>query len=73
MSSMSAAERMRRYRKRRRQGLQSVRLDLHVTDIDDLIRLGLLKEEERQNPEQVQSAVQSLVYGALEGRGMISE
>jgi len=70
---MSAAERMRRYRKRRRQGLQSVRLDLHVTDIDDLIRLGLLKEEERQNPEQVQSAVQSLVYGALEGRGMISE
>ena len=64
---------MRRYRKRRRQGLQSVRLDLHVTDIDDLIRLGLLKEEERQNPEQVQSAVQSLVYGALEGRGMISE
>jgi len=73
MSSTTAAERMRRYRRRRRQGLQSVRLELHVTDIDDLIRLGLLKEDERENPELVQSAVQGLVYRASEGRDMVGE
>ena len=66
--STTAIERMRLYRKRRRQGLRSVRIELHVTDIDDLIRLGLLKEDERQNPELLQSAVQGLVYRALENR-----
>jgi hypothetical protein len=66
MSSMSAAERMRHYRKRRRQGLQCVRIELHVTEIEDLIRIGLLKEEQRQDPEAVQAAVTGLVYQALE-------
>jgi hypothetical protein len=64
--SATIAERMRRYRKRRRQGLRYVRIELHVTDIDDLIRLGLLKDDQRQNPELLQSAVQGLVYRALE-------
>jgi hypothetical protein len=59
---------MRLYRKRRRQGLQCVRIELHVTEIDDLIRLGLLKEKERHNPELIQSAVQGLVYWGLEER-----
>jgi hypothetical protein len=35
-----AAERMRLYRKRRRQGLRYIRIPLHVTEIDDLIRLA---------------------------------
>jgi len=39
------AERMRSYRKRRRQGLQYVGILLHVTEIDAFIRLGLLKED----------------------------
>jgi hypothetical protein len=67
-SSSPAARRMRLHRKRRRQGLRSVRIELHVTDIDDLIRLGLLTNNERQNPELVQSAVQGLLYRALEDK-----
>jgi len=64
--SLSSAERMRLYRKRRRQGLQYVRVELHATDIDDLIRLGLLKGDQRENPELLQSAVQGLIYRRLE-------
>jgi hypothetical protein len=43
-SSSPAAQRMRRYRKQRRQGLRSVRILLDETDIDALIRMRLLKE-----------------------------
>ena len=42
------AERMRLYRQRRRQGIQYARIPLHVTEIDELIGLGLLNEEHRQ-------------------------
>jgi len=57
---------MRRYRKQRRQGLRYVRIQLHVTDIDALIRMRLLKEDERQDVEALQTAVLSLVYRAQE-------
>ena len=66
MSSTTVAERMRRYRRRSRQGLQSVRVELHVTDIDGLIRVKLLKEDQRQDPEAVQAAVMGLIYRVLE-------
>ena len=66
MSSTPVIERMRLYRKRRRQGLQYVRIELHVTDVDSLIRVELLKEEQRQDPEAVQAAVTGLIYRALE-------
>jgi hypothetical protein len=61
-----AAERMRRYRKRGRQGLGYVRIALHVTEIDALIRMGLLKENQRQDPEALQTAVLAVVYRACE-------
>jgi hypothetical protein len=51
---LSAAERMRLYRKRRRQGLRYVRIPLRVTEIDDLIRMGLLSEDQRYDAEAVQ-------------------
>jgi hypothetical protein len=38
-----AAERMRRYRKRRRNGLRCVRVILHETEIDSLIEKGFLQ------------------------------
>jgi hypothetical protein len=65
-SSSPAAARMRLYRKRRRRGLQYVRVPLHVTEVDSFIRMGLLKEEQRQDPEWLQTAVLSLIYRALE-------
>jgi hypothetical protein len=58
---------MRRYRKQRRQGLRSVRILLDETDIDALIRMRLLKEDQRQNVEALQAAVLGLVYRVQEG------
>jgi hypothetical protein len=60
------AQRMRLYRRRRRAGEQFVRIALHVTEIDILVRMGLLTEERRQDDEAVQTAVLSIVYRALE-------
>ena len=58
---------MRRYRKQRRQGLRSVRILLDETDIDALICMRLLKEDQRQNVEALQTAVLGLVYGSRRG------
>ena len=63
-SSSPAAQRMRRYRKQRRQGLRSVRILLDETDIDALIRMRHLKEEQRQDVEALQTAVLGLLYRA---------
>jgi hypothetical protein len=52
---------MRRYRKQRRQGLRSVRILLDETDIDALIRMRLLKEDQPQDVEALQTAVLGLV------------
>jgi hypothetical protein len=60
------ALRMRHYRKQRRQGLRSVRILLHETDIDALIRMRLLKEDQRQDVEALQAAVTGLLYRAEE-------
>ena len=65
-SSSPAAQRMRRYRKQRRQGLRSVRILLDETDVDAFIRLGLLKEDQRQDEEALRTAVMTLVYRAEE-------
>ncbi len=60
-----AAERMRAYRKRRREAMRYVRIPLHVTEVDALIRIGRLKEDSRTDAEVIQAAVLSLVYQAL--------
>ncbi len=65
-SPSPAAQRMRRYRKQRRQGLRYIPIPLHVTDIDALIRMGLLKEHQRCDVEALQTAVTGLLYRAEE-------
>ena len=65
-SSSPAAQRMRRYRKQRRQGLRSVRILLAETDRDALIRMGFLKEHQRHDVEALQTAVLGLLYRAEE-------
>ena len=52
---------MRRYRKRRRLGLRSVRILLRVTVIDDFIRAGLLDEQQSENPKALQAVVCGLL------------
>ena len=63
---LTVAERMRLYRKRRRQGLQYVRIPLHVTDVDALIHMGLLKDDQRTDADALQAAVLGLVYRETE-------
>jgi len=46
----AAAERMRLHRERRRQGLRCFTIELRETEIDTLIRKGLLKAETRNDP-----------------------
>jgi len=48
-----AAERMRRSRQRRLEGLRSLRIDLRETEIDALVRNGLLKPGSRDDPNAV--------------------
>ena len=60
-SSEPVAERMRRYRERRRKGMRSVRVELHVTDIEAFIRIGYLEEELRDDPVGHKAAVEMLV------------
>ena len=59
-SSSPEAERMRLYRKRRREGMRYVRIPLHVMEVDALIRIGRLKEDSRTDAEVLQAAVLSL-------------
>jgi hypothetical protein len=62
----TSAARMRLYRKRRRQGMQYVRIPLHVTEVDALIRMGRLKEDSRTDAEVLQAAVLNLIYQAVD-------
>ena len=59
----TAAERMRRYRKRKREaikfqraGMQHVQVELHVTEVDALVQMRFLKEDDRHDPVLLQSA-----------------
>ena len=59
-SSSPEAERMHV-----REGMRYVRIPLHVTEVDALIRIGRLKEDLRTDAEVLQAAVLSLLYRAL--------
>jgi hypothetical protein len=60
--SSPAAIRMRRSRRRRRDGLRCLRIELRETEIDALADRRLLKPEARNN----RSAVTAALYGFLE-------
>jgi hypothetical protein len=49
--------------------MRYVRISLHVTEIEDLIRLGHLPEERREDAEALQTAVLTLLYRALDDAG----
>ena len=51
------AERMRRCRQRRRDGLRCYRLELRDSEIKDLVRRGLLLASEQANPNAVTKAM----------------
>ncbi|MCX7364233.1 MAG: hypothetical protein NTV97_20665 [Alphaproteobacteria bacterium] len=57
-----AAERMRRHRERRREGLCCLFVELRDTEIDALVRHGMLKQETRHD----QNAIADALYDYLE-------
>ena len=61
----AAAERMRRHRQRRRDGLRCFMIELRETEIDALIRKGLMGAESRRDYDSVQSALYAFLDGAL--------
>jgi len=56
---------MRRHRQRRRDGLRCFIIELRETEVDVLIRKGLLPAENRQDYDQVQSALYAFLDDAL--------
>jgi len=52
-----AAERMRLLRERRRKGLRCLTIELRETEIDALVRIGLLNSEMRDDPIAVSKAL----------------
>jgi hypothetical protein len=52
-----AAERMRRHRQRRRDGLRCLMIELYETEVDALIQRGLLKAEMRNDSFAITEAL----------------
>ena len=65
LSCAPVAERMRRYRKRRRRGIRCVRVQIHVTEIDALIRKKYLDQQSRDDLKAVEYAIRTVVLDAL--------
>jgi hypothetical protein len=65
LSSAPAAERMRRYRKRRRGGTLCARILLDVTTIDTLIRKGHLEPEARDDQKALELAIGDFIWDAV--------
>ena len=53
----AAAERMRLFRERKRKGLRCLTIELRKTEIDALVRKGLLNGEMRNDPNAVVEAL----------------
>ncbi len=52
-----AAERMRRHRERRREGLRCVTIELRETEIDTLVQKGFLNADTRNDERAVREAL----------------
>ena len=61
-----AAERMRRHRERRRDGLRCLMIELRETEIDTFIRRGLLNNETRNDPGAIIDALYAFLDNTLD-------
>ena len=66
--SSTPAERMARYRKRRRHGMRYVRVQVHVTEIDVLVRKKYLDQQSRYDPKALEYAIRTLVMEAIRNK-----
>ena len=65
-SSSAAALRMRRHRERRRDGLRCLTIELRETEVDTLIRKGLLSDDARNDLQAVRNALYRFLDRALD-------
>jgi hypothetical protein len=65
MRRAGAAERMRRNRERRREGLHCYMLEIRDQEIEALIRRGFLRPERRNENEAIVEALYEFLDGAL--------
>ena len=61
-SRTPAAERMRRHRERRREGLRCLWVEVHESELDAFIRAGLLEPQLRHD----ENAIADALYAHLE-------
>jgi hypothetical protein len=61
----AAAERMRAHRQRRRDGLRCLTIELRETEVDALIRRGMLKADARNDPYAVRDALYAYLAHTL--------
>jgi hypothetical protein len=61
----AAAQRMRRHRERRRDGLRCLTIELADTEIDALARGGFLKADARNDPYSIQMALYEFLERSL--------
>jgi hypothetical protein len=62
----SAAERMRRYRKRQRRGFRCVEVLVGRAELDGLVAKGYLPPDKRQDVHAIKSAVNDLIFDWLQ-------
>ena len=60
-----AAERMRRHRQRRRDGLRCITFELRAAEIEALVRRGYLKEETRNDEMDIIEALYAHLENTL--------
>jgi hypothetical protein len=63
----AAAERMRRHRERRRDGLRCLTIELRDTEIEELVRRKLLKSETRNDRNAIIQALYRFLEDKLDG------
>ena len=61
----SAAERMRRYRRRKRGGLRCLTVQIRQSEIEALVNKGLLSADERANADAILQALYAFLDRAL--------
>jgi len=66
MSETPAAERMRRHRQRRSEGLRYVGIELRETEISRLVYAGYLKNDKRDNLSAIRSALYEFLDTVLQ-------
>jgi hypothetical protein len=66
LSTNPGAERMRRHRQRRRDGMRCLQLEIRDTEIDELIRRKLLKVEMRNDKQSLLDALYEFLEDTLD-------